>query len=81
MLIVYLCILTCKMISSIIDYRQHVQRFPQDLNRLSPFNPLDCFAIHFETILIQFLCILGFCSPVYPAWQGFFIGRQPGRNV
>ena len=55
------------MFSSTIDYRQHVQRFPQDLNRLSPFNPLDCFAIHLEAILIRFLCILGFWPPVYPA--------------
>ena len=66
MLIVYLRVLTCKMFSSTIDYRWHVQRFLQGLNRLSPFNPLDYFAIHFETILIQFLCILGFRSPVYP---------------
>ena len=50
------------MFSSTIDYRRHVQCFPQDLNRLSPFNPLDCFAIHFKTILIQFLCVLGFQS-------------------
>ena len=67
MLIVQLCISTCKMISSTIDYRCRVQHFPQNLNRLSPFHPLYCFAIHFETILILFLCILGFWSPVYPA--------------
>ena len=66
MLIVYLCILSCKMFSSTIVYRRRVQCFPQDLNRLLPFNPSDCFAIHFETILIQFLCILGFWSPIYP---------------
>ena len=46
-----------------------------------PFNPLDHFTIHFETILIQFLRISGFWykwSPVYPAVvrsRGFFIGR------
>ena len=62
MLIVQLHILTCKMFSSTIDYRRCVQRFPQNLNRLSPFNPLDCFAIHFETILIQFLCVSGLQS-------------------
>ena len=66
MLIVQLHIVTCKMISSTIDYRWHVQCFPLDLNRLLPFNTLDCFAIHFETILILFLCISGFRSPVYP---------------
>ena len=66
MLIVQLRILTCKMISSIIDYRRCVQRFPEDLNRLSPFNPLDCFAIYFEAILILFLCVSGFRSLVYP---------------
>ena len=55
------------MISSTIDYTQHAQCFHHDLNRLSPFNPLDCFAIHFKTILILFLCILGFQSHVYPA--------------
>ena len=44
----------------------------QDLSGHLPFNPLDCFAIHFKTILIQFpsLCF-GFSvhkwSPVYPA--------------
>ena len=66
-LIVYLRILTCKMFSSTIDYiRRRVQRFPQDINRLTSFNPLDCFAIHFRTILIQFLCISGFRFPVYP---------------
>ena len=77
-LIVYLCILTYKMFSltidcidytiygSTIDYRWCVKHFPQDLNRLSAFNPLDCFAIHFKTILIQFLCVSGFRSPVYP---------------
>ena len=52
-LIVQLHILTCKMFSSTIDYiMQRVQRFPQDLNKLLSFNPLHCFAIHFETILI-----------------------------
>ena len=65
--IVYLCILTYKMFISTIDYRRCVQRFPQDLYRLLPFNPLDCFAIHFETILIQFICVSGFWSPIYPA--------------
>ena len=49
------------MFSSTIDYRWHIQRFPQDLNRRLPFNPLHCFAIHFETIVIWFLCVLG-CS-------------------
>ena len=52
---------------STIDYRWRVQCFPQDLNRLLPFNPLDCFTIHFKTILIRFLCVSGFQSPVYPA--------------
>ena len=56
-----------EMFSSTIDYRWRVQRFPQDLNRLLPFIPLDCFTIHFKTILIQFLCVFGFRSPVYPA--------------
>ena len=53
--------------SVIIDYRRRVQHFPQDLNRLLPFLPLDCFTIHFKTILIRFLCVSGFQSPVYPA--------------
>ena len=52
------------MFISTMDYRWRVQYFPQDLNRLSPFNPLDCFVIHFETFLIRFLCILGFRSIV-----------------
>ena len=50
------------MFSSTIDYRHRVQRFPQDLNRLSPFNPLDYFTVHFDTILIRFLCVLDFRS-------------------
>ena len=40
--------------------------FPQDLKRLLSFNPLDCFAFHFETILILFLCVSDFWSPVCP---------------
>ena len=62
MLVAQLCILTCIMFSSTIDYRWHVQRFPQDLKRFSAFKLLYCFTIHFETILIWFLCILGFQS-------------------
>ena len=50
------------MVSSTLGYRWHVQRFSEALNRLSPFNPLDCFAIHFKTTLILFLCISGFRS-------------------
>ena len=34
---------------------------------ITTFNPLDCFTIHFETILTRFFRILGFRSPVYPA--------------
>ena len=56
---VAICILTCKLFSSTIDHRQRVQHFPQDLNRVLPFNPLDCFAIHFEAILIRFLLHCG----------------------
>ena len=72
------------MFSSTIHYKQRVQRFLQDSNRLSPFNPLDCFAIHFATILIWFLCVSGFGSIsglLFPHWQGFFIGRRSGRKV
>ena len=58
---------------------------PQDLYTLLPFNSLDCVAIHFETILIQFLCISGF-RPLSGIlfilhWWGFFIGIQPGQNI
>ena len=54
--------------------------FSQDLSRLSPLNPLNCFPIHFETILIRFLCILGFWSTsgflFILHWQGrFFIDK------
>ena len=53
------------MFSSTIHYRQCVQRFLQDSNRLLPFNPLDCFANHFATIIIWFLCVSGFgWSPI-----------------
>ena len=67
------------MFISTIDYRQSIPYFTQDLSRLLPFNPLNCFAIHFKTILIWFLCILGFWSTsgllFIPHWQGgFFIG-------
>ena len=73
------------MFSSTIDYRWHVQCFPQDLNRLLPLNPIHCFAIYFETILIWFLCILSFWSIsvllFIPHWQGgFFIGRCPVKT-
>ena len=73
------------MFSSTIDYRWHVQCFPQDLNRLLPLNPLDCFAIYFETILIWFLCVLSFWSISVLLfilhWQGgFFIGRCPVKT-
>ena len=53
-------------LSSTVEYRWCIQRFPHNLNRHLPFNPLDCFAIHFETVLILFLCVLSFWSPVYP---------------
>ena len=73
------------MFSWTIDYRQHVQRFSQDLNRLSPFNPLGCLAIQFATILIRFVHVSGFQSIsgllFILHWWGFFIGRQPGWNV
>ena len=48
--------------SSTIAYRWCVQHFPPDLNRLLPLNLFDYFAIHFDTILIRFPCILGFWS-------------------
>ena len=73
------------MFSWTIDYRRRLQRFTQDLNRLSPFNPLDCFAIHFETILIRFVHVSGFRSISgllsILHWRGFFIGRRPGWNI
>ena len=73
------------MFSWTIDYGQHMQRFSQDLNRLSPFNPLDCFAIHFETILIRFVRVSGFQSISGLLFilhcRGFFISRWPGWNV
>ena len=73
------------MFSWTIDYRQPVHHFSQELNRLSPFNPLDCLAIKFETILIRFAHVLGFRSIsgllFILHWWGFFIGRQPGWNI
>ena len=61
-------ILTCKMFSLMIDYRQCVQHFPQDLNRLSPINPLDSFAIHFVNLVsLCFRLSVYKWSPVYPA--------------
>ena len=73
------------MYSSTIDYRQRAQCFPQDLNRLLPFNSSDYFTIHCETIQIQFLCISDFWSIsgllFIPHWWGFFIGRRSGWNV
>ena len=57
--------------------------FPQDLSRLLPFNPLDCLAIHFDTVLIQFprLCFelsVYKWSPVYPAltWRRMILHWQ-----
>ena len=61
---------------------------PRFKQRLLPFNPLDCFIIRFEIILIQFPCVSGFQSISgflsILHWQGggwFFIGRPPGQNV
>ena len=53
-------------------------------NRLSLFNPLDCFTIHFEKILIWFLCVSGLqskCSPVYPALARVIHWQTPGWNI
>ena len=83
MLIVWLRILTCEMFCSTIDCRWCVQCFPQDLNRLSPFNHLDCSAIHFEEIVIQFPYVSGFRSIndlfIQHCWGEFLIGRRPGQ--
>ena len=54
--------LNLQLFISNIDYRWRIQYFPQDLNRILLFNPLNCFAIHFKTILVRFLCVLDFLS-------------------
>ena len=57
--------------------------FPQNLSRLLPFNFLDCLAIDFDTVLIQFprLCfelLVYKWSPVYSAltWRRMILHWQ-----
>ena len=74
------------MFCSTIDHRRLIQRLSDDLNTLSPLNPLSCFIINFETILVQFLCILGYWYIsgflFILHWRGgFFIGKWPSWKV
>ena len=78
-LIVWLHILTCKMFSSTMDCRWRIQCFPQDLNRLSPFNPLDCLPFILRQVQFGFLhfrLLVYKWSPVYPALSGRILHWQ-----